>query len=475
MSSPLFLAIDQGGHASRAIVFDRAGTIVAQAEAAITTHSPKPGWVEHDAEALLRSIEQTLAEIGQLLGARLADIEAAGLATQRSSIACWDSTSGAALAPVLSWQDRRHQSWLEALAADASLIHQRTGLRLSPHYGASKMRWCLDHLPAVQGALDEERLAMGPLASYLAFNLLAERPLVADPANASRTLLWSLARRDWDDTLLALFRIPRAILPPCASSRGSFGTLTLRGHAIPVQIITGDQSAALFAWGEPSPNAAYINMGTGAFIQRPVSTPLLSETLLSSVAYIDETSRYYTLEGTVNGAARALHSLAREERIDALDSRLELWLDEIERPPLFLNGVAGLAAPYWRPDFSSRFIGEGGPEARAVAVAESIVFLIQRNLEEIEHDLPAADTLFVSGGLAGLSPLCQRLADLSGRPVQRPESVEATARGLAFLGADRPADWPVGHRDHFPPRHRPALQNRYLRWKAKLEMELSET
>ncbi len=475
MTSPLYLAIDQGGHASRAIVFDRAGTIVAQAETAIATLTPKPGWVEHDAEALLRSIEQTLAQIVQLLGARVANIKAAGLATQRSSIACWDRTSGAALAPILSWQDRRNQPWLEALPADTALIHQHTGLRLSPHYGASKMRWCLDHLPAVQGALGKGHLVMGPLASYLAFNLLDERPLVADPANASRTLLWSLAQQEWDDTLLALFQIPRAILPPCSLSRGAFGHLTLGGHAIPLRIITGDQSAALFAWGEPSPATAYINMGTGAFIQRPVSTPLLSDTLLSSVAYIDESSRCYTLEGTVNGAARALHALAREEQIDALDSRLAQWLEKIEQPPLFLNGVAGLASPYWRPDFPSRFIGEGGAEARAVAVAESIVFLIQRNLEESEHDLPAAGTLFVSGGLASLSPLCQRLADLSGRPVRRPESVEATARGLAFLVADRPANWAAGQVAHFPPRRRPALQKRYFRWKAKLEMELSET
>ncbi len=208
-----FLALDQGGHSSRALVFSATGEVITQAQKAVATHAPHPNWVEQDAQALVDSLRSVIADVHATLGRNAKHVRSAGLATQRSNCVCWDRRDGQALSPALSWQDRRAQRWLENLPLDDVWLRARTGLQRSPHYGASKLRWCLDHLPAVREAVAARRLACGPLASFLAANLLRERPLLIDPANAARTLLWNLSERDWDAELLQLFGIERDFLP----------------------------------------------------------------------------------------------------------------------------------------------------------------------------------------------------------------------------------------------------------------------
>jgi glycerol kinase len=249
-NDPLFLALDQGGHASRALVFDSRGATVARALREVREFHPQPDWVEQDPDELAGSLTEVIREVEREIGDRAKHIDAAGLATQRSSIVCWDRITCEALSPVLSWQDRRAHEWLAHFAPHAEAVHRATGLRLSAHYGASKLRWCLDHLPRVAVAAVERRLAMGPLASFLVFRLTEERTLAADPANAARTLLWNLETFDWDPGLLHLFEIPRALLPDCVPSRFDFGRLA-GGHRPPPTLVTGDQSAALFACGAP--------------------------------------------------------------------------------------------------------------------------------------------------------------------------------------------------------------------------------
>ena len=230
--APLYLAIDQGGHSTRAIAVDEQGTLVAAAKDRCTVSQPHPHWVEQDSDGVVASVERALAQLSEALGEQRHAIAAAGLATQRSSIACWDRISGVALSPVISWQDTRAGKWLERFAAYAPEIEHTTGLHMSAHYGASKLRWCLDNIAAVQAAHSARRLAWGPLASMLLFRLLHEQPLTVDPANASRTLLWNLSSRDWDDRLLALFGLPREPLPQCRPSAWRFGTLRYAGGEV---------------------------------------------------------------------------------------------------------------------------------------------------------------------------------------------------------------------------------------------------
>ncbi len=475
VSDPLYLCLDQGGHASRALVFDRYGAVQAGALHEVDVREPRPGWVEQNPEELVASLQAVITKAVASLGARADQISCAGIATQRASLVCWDRHTGEALSPVISWQDRRASVWLNQFSAHIHEVHQRTGLMLSPHYGASKMRWCLDHLPGVASAYREERLAMGPLTSFLLFRLIEEKPLLADPANASRTLLWNLHALDWDPWLLELFGIPAPTLPRCVSTRHAFGTLCANNRRIPLTIATGDQSAALFALGIPTTDTVYVNIGTGAFIQRTFQQPPDTSSLLSSVVYRDADRALYVLEGTVNGAGAALRWAEQEWGLKDVEAQLPAWLTRDGDIPLFLNGVAGLGAPFWVADFASRLIGDGELWQKVCAVVESVVFLLQVNLEAMQKISPAPKRLLVTGGLAPLDGLCQRLSDLSGLPVHRSAEHEATARGTAYLLAGFPENWPEEKPgDSFTPKPNPGLMRRYKDWRAEMNRALGK-
>ncbi len=469
----LYLCIDQGGHASRALVFDGRGALHASSLREVGVRVSQPARVEQDPEELVASLQDSIVEAVTSLGSRADQIVSTGIATQRSSIVCWNRRTGAALSPVISWQDRRAHEWLASFASQREEIHRRTGLMLSAHYGASKMRWCLDHLPAATTARREGCLAMGPLASFLLFRLLAEKPLFADPANASRTLLWNIRTLDWDPWLLEQFGVPREPLPRCVSTRHPFGALNVKGRRIPLIVATGDQSAALFSLGVPQPEAAYVNMGTGAFIQRSFNQAPEAAGLLTGMVYRDAERAVFVLEGTVNGAGAALEWAEREWGLENIEARLPEWLSRQGDIPLFLNGVGGLGAPYWAAEFASRLVGESEPWQKAVAVADSIVFLLQANFEIMQKFPPVLTRIVATGGLARLDGLCQRLADLSGLPVYRPAEQEATARGMAYLLAGFPEEWPEDKLGaNFMPEQNRQLVQRYNRWRAEMNKAL---
>lgn len=465
------LIVDQGGHASRALIFDARGRLLAQAERPIRAQKPDEVRAEYDGAELWR---QVAAAVQQARAAAPVPLAAAGLATQRSNVACWDRHSGEPLGPVLSWQDRRAWRAVEALRAHEAWIHGRTGLFLTPHYGASKLRWCLDHLPAVRRAHEEGRLGFGPMAAWLAGRLAGGAARGADVVNAGRTQLVALETRDWDDELLALFGVPKRPLPPVVPNAWDYGSLA-GASEVPLTIVTGDQNASLFAYGELDGKTAYVNAGTGAFVLRATGERLvMSERLLSGVLHDDGERVEYVLEGTVNGAGSALAWFERTYGVGGLTNKLEDWLRRVPASPLvFLNGVSGLGSPFWRARFPVRFEGEGGLAEKATAVVESIVFMLAVNLEEQVRYLPAPRRIRLTGGLANLDGLAQRLADLTGIVVERPPQLEATARGAAFLLAGRPADWePGGPPDVFEPRANPGLKANYARWRAAVEREL---
>jgi glycerol kinase len=465
----LHLALDQGGHASRALVFDGLGKLLATGSVPIETLRNADGHIEHEPEALIHSLRAAIAAACHELpsGSR---IIAAGLATQRSSMCCWNRHGGAALSPVISWQDRRNAAWLEQLSAHAGRIRARTGLVLTPHYGASKMRWCLDHLPAVQAAHAAGELVMGPLASFIACRLLAGQPCYADPANAARTQLWDPATRDWSEELLQLFGIDRTDLPRAVNNRHAWGQLDTPLGPVPLTVVTGDQSAVPFAFGALDATTAYVNIGTGAFIQRALRDRLPNaQQLLVSVVWSDAEGVDYMLEGTVNGAGSALDWLAGREQL-SLPELLAAGQAAIAaglEPPLFLNGIGGLGSPFWRSDFESRFVSTGTTGTRLLAVLESIAFLLYTNYRELEAHGPAFTRLLLTGGLSANDYLCQCLADLCAIPVMRSEDPEATARGLArLIAGDAAGDWLVPAAARLMPAENPGLVGRFSRWQA---------
>src|SRR5512139_2263257 len=388
---PLYLAIDQGTHASRAVVLDARGEVVATGSKDLGLVRPQPDRAEQDGEAMVSSIYAAVLQVIVKLGDRRQDIVAAGLASQRASCACWDSNGGRPLSPVFSWQDRRAHEWLQQFEPQAEEVHRKTGLFLSAHYGASKLRWALDNLPAVREALAGGTLCWGPQASFLVYRLTAEQSMKADPQCAARTQLWNIHTRDWDTDLLELFGIPQGHLPRSVPTCHRYGTMRVGELTVPLVAVNGDQSAAVFAFGWPDEDSAYVNIGTSAFVQRALATapPYLPRTL-AGIILDDGATTLYTLEGNVNGAGTALEWIRTELNLpDALDSLPE-WMARREEPPLFLNGIAGLGGPFWKPDFASRFVGDGEPWLKAVAVVESIAFLLQANLDEIDQYVPAA-------------------------------------------------------------------------------------
>jgi glycerol kinase len=476
---PLSLVLDQGGSASRALVFDDEGRELASARIDVADQRPRPGWVEQDPEAVVGSLRQAAAAaLSQLDATQRARVQASGLSCQRSSLVCWDRDSGAALSPILSWQDTRAAQWLAAQALDAEAIRASTGLYPNAHFGLSKIRWCLDHLDGVQRAARDGRLAIGPLAAFLAFRLLEQRPCRVDPANASRTLLFDLARGDWNRGLLERFAIDPRWLPEIARSDAQFGDLVVRdgtaAQRLPLRLLSGDQSTAAFAFGEPRSEAAYLNVGTGAFIHRLAAQAPAASRLLRSVIHWSEGPQY-VVEGTINGAGAALAWFAQQHGLADAGAALDAhWIDDAAGDTLFLNGVGGLGSPDWQPRFASRFVGEATMQQQLVAVAESIVFLIQRNLSLLQGIGAPCAYVLVSGGLSRSDRFCQALSDLSQLPLRRPSQCEATARGSAFLLAGRPARWARLPEHRFEPQRNPGLLARYRRWSECMAAALLE-
>jgi glycerol kinase len=464
------LALDQGGLGSRAVLYDSRGHEVAAAHVPVGTTHRAGGIVEQDPGELLRSLESAAHDAIDSPAGRSAPVVAAGLATQRSTIVCWERSTGRALTPAISWQDRRNAAWLERLRPLAGSIRETTGLVLSPHYGASKLRWCLDHVPAVREAARSGDLAAGPLASFLVARLLDQRPVVADPANASRTLLFDPSRLDWSPALLDAFGIERTHVPRCVPTRHDFGHLTLGPQRVPLTACTGDQSAAAFAFGVPRASEALVNVGTGAFVQRAATADLrLPDGLLRSVLRSDPSGHAtFSHEGTVNGAGSAIEWLRPRVGLDVDRALPALDMPADTPVPLFMNGVGGLGAPFWIADFPTEFVGEGDDRQRLAAVVESIAFLVAVNLERM-REAAGLERIVISGGLARCDHLCRTLATVTGLAVARFAVREATARGVAFLAAGEPAAWesPPVERS-FTPSIETALPSRYAAWRIEM-------
>jgi glycerol kinase len=478
--APLWLTLDQGGHASRAIVFDNSGRQVAQAFATITTRRIGADRVEHDPLEIMQSLRTVIDDVAKTLGADADRLQAAGLATQRSSVVCWRADTGQPLSPVLSWQDRRNTALIEQLQDHHSEIQQLTGLVLSPHYGASKLRWCLDQLPAVQHAQQAGQLHCGPLATYLLQALLQERPHLVDPANASRTQLWSPASNEWSETLLDWFGVPLASLPRPVTTLYPYGHLQVTTHQVPLLVCTGDQAAVPFANGALNRDCIYINLGTGAFALALLEHDLAEAApLLRSVLYSDATQTIFALEGTVNGAASALHWLGERSGLDVQRATHALQRRQVAdlAIPVFVNGIGGVGSPYWLPQLESHFVsitgsnGDADDLAQLIAVIESIAFLLAANIEHMRRQLPELSRIVVGGGLSSCPYLCECIADLSQLTVTRLSERELTARGLAYLVAGQPQTWLCDLQTvNFVSQHNAALHTRQLLWHEQMEI-----
>ncbi|MCU7946118.1 MAG: hypothetical protein KZQ72_05660 [Candidatus Thiodiazotropha sp. (ex Cardiolucina cf. quadrata)] len=454
-----YLAIDQGTHASRAILFDEYGDVLSGAVCDISLQRIDAQRVEQDATEILASVRQVVAEVVADIDVD-SQIKACGIATQRSTMLAWNS-AGEARSAALSWQDVRGSDLVDALRLQQQMIQQISGLPLSPHYGASKLHWLQQHISDA-----DAHLRLSPLVSYLLYHLLETKPYVVDHCNAQRTQLFDLNQLNWSDALCANFGVSSQQLPLCVPVRHAFGDL--EQHGIAVTAVTGDQNAALYGMTTAQTDVALINLGTGAFVLRHMDDYRVSQQQLTGIAVSSASEVSFVREATINGAGSALTWLAERYGITGIEQQLPNWLKAVKTPEIFFNSVGGLGSPWWRADIDPHFIDEdtntarSDDGARVVGVIESILFMVQSNLKLMQSE-SALSLLHVSGGLSKLDGLCQRLADLSGLCVTRSDDSEATARGAAWLAAGCPHGWHQ-HAEitQFRPQTDAALQQRYL-------------
>ena len=468
-----YLGVDQGSHSSRAVLFDDSGAVVADAAQKVTLNRNSTGHVEHDAVQLLDSVTRVIRQVlSSLDGQQLKQVAACGIATQRSTVLAWDAHGGA-LSPALSWQDVRAEALLKKLKPHEREIRRLTGLPLTAYYSASKMNWLLSESDRVkQCAADELRIS--PLISYLLFHLLDNRPYEIDFSNAQRTQLFALDSLTWSEQLCNWFDVDSCLLPDCMPMCANYGQLA--DTHIPVTAVCGDQNAAMFGIGTLEPGVALVNIGSGAFVLRELDQFSNSTSQLTGIAYSDMSKVSYMREATINGAANALDWAEQQWHVDDLLSRLPEWIERVNEPPVFINAVGGLGTPWMLGGIQPSFIGNGdySDAEKVVAVIESIVFMIQVNLELMNAEIPL-NKLRVSGGLSKQNGLCQKLSNLSGFEIERSNVTEATARGVAWLAAGRPENWSIAGSDggaefvRFVPQHEQTLHARYQIFKTEMK------
>ncbi len=435
------LAIDQGTTSSRALVFDETLRVLASARREFTQHFPAPGLVEHDADEIWQSVAACVREVLAAVDAR--SVVAVGLTNQRETIVLWDRRTGRPLHRALVWQDRRTAADCRALAAAGAepLIRAKTGLVVDPYFSASKLRWLLDHLPDARSRAEAGELACGTIDSWLMWQLSGGRSHVTDLTNASRTLLLDLATEDWDEELLALFSIPRALLPRVAGSAEPLFTTRAFGLDCPVAGVAGDQQAALFGLQCFDAGDAKCTYGTGCFIlvNAGSSPPVPGPGVLATPAWRIGGHTTYALEGSVFMGGAIVQWLRDQLGLVAQAAEIEALAASVPDSDgvVLVPAFTGLGAPYWDADARGLLIGltRGTGKAHiARAALDAIALQVTEVLDAMRPAIASPlKSLKVDGGAARNDLLMRIQACLLGLTLERPPQLENTAVGAACL------------------------------------------
>ena len=456
-SNQFVLALDQGTSSSRALVFNRRGEVVAQAQKPLTQHYPQPGWVEHDALEIWQSQLSVAKDVIDQIGS-LGSIITLGITNQRETTVIWHRKTGLPIHRALVWQDRRTASECERLrlAGYAGLIQAKTGLVLDAYFSATKIAWLLENVSGARSMAEAGELAFGTIDSWLLWNLTREAPSssnqlavhATDVSNASRTMLWNIHQGDWDAELLELFRIPRTLLPEVRPSSGDFGPARQLG-GIPIMGIAGDQQAAAFGQACWSPGMVKNTYGTGCFLLCNTGLQAVSSQhhLLSSAAWklsqpqISPTQ--YCLEGSVFMGGAIVQWLRDELGIISQSHDVETLASSVpdNGGVMLVPAYTGLGAPYWDASARGSLLGltRGSTKGHiARAALEGIAHQVCDVLHAMSADLSAQSgteilELRVDGGASQNNLLLQTQANLLQIPVIRPQITETTALGTAYL------------------------------------------
>ena len=439
------LALDQGTTSSRAIVFDRSGRMRAVAQQEFRQIYPLPGWVEHDADELWES--QLAVAHRALKQAKLeaSDIAAIGITNQRETAVLWDRKTSQPIHHAIVWQDRRTSRLCDDLKASghATKVQRKTGLVIDAYFSGSKVRWLLDHVKGARARANRGDLAFGTIDSWLAWKLSGGKLHLTDASNASRTMLYNLARGDWDDELLGLLKVPREVLPVVRPSSALYGetAANLFGAPIPIAGIAGDQQAALFGQAAFSQGQVKSTYGTGCFLLMNAGRKVAASRnkLLGTVAWKIGHETTYALEGSVFIGGAVVQWLRDGLGLIRRSSDIEALARQVDDSggTYLVPAFAGLGAPHWDQYARGTITGitRGTTAAHlARAAIESIAFQVADVLEVMEKDVGRRlEEVRVDGGAAANNLLLQFQADLMQVPVVRPKILETTALGAAYL------------------------------------------
>jgi glycerol kinase len=437
------LALDQGTTSSRAIIFDQAGGIVSVAQREFRQIFPRPGWVEHDASEIWATQSGVAADALRKAGLSATDIAAIGITNQRETTVVWDRKTGTPLGNAIVWQDRRTAAVCDRLkkSGKAALIRRKTGLVIDAYFSGTKLAWILKNTPGAMARARAGELAFGTIDSWLVWNLTGGRVHVTDVSNASRTMLFNLKTCAWDDELLKLLGVPRAVLPEVRASSEVYGDCSLFGGAIPIAGIAGDQQAALFGQACTQSGMVKNTYGTGCFMLMNTGTkPVVSKrNLLTTIAWRIGGRTEYALEGSIFIAGAVVQWLRDGLGLIKTSADVEALAARVpdNGGAYLVPAFAGLGAPHW--DQYARGLIAGltrGTSAAHIARAalEGIAYQVHDVLQAMQSDSGIRlRELRVDGGACANNLLMQFQADLLGVPVVRPRVAETTALGAAYL------------------------------------------
>jgi glycerol kinase len=445
MPPAFVLALDQGTTSSRALLFDREGRVVAQGARELPQIFPKPGWVEHDPEAIWSSQLAAAREAVEKARVAASDVAAIGITNQRETTILWERASGRPLANAIVWQCRRTAPLCEKLvrAGHAAKIRRRTGLVCDAYFSGTKLRWLLDSIPGARRRARRGELAFGTVDTWLAHRLSGGRLHVTDASNASRTLLFDLRRRRFDPELLELLHVPAAVLPEVHGSSEVVGECDAKwlGAALPIAGMVGDQQGALFGQRCFAPGSMKSTYGTGSFLlMNTGAAPRASRSgLLTTIAWSRGGIPTYALEGSLFVAGAAVQWLRDGLGLIANAAEVEALAASVPDSGgvTFVPAFVGLGAPHWDAAARGAIVGltRGSTKAHlARATLEAMAFQTREVVDCMERDAGLrVRELRIDGGATRNDLFCRILADLLGVAVVRPEQAEASATGAAFL------------------------------------------
>ena len=486
------LAIDQGTTSSRAIVFDAHLKPVAVSQREFSQHYPRSGWVEHDPEEIWSTTVSVCRDALNQMQIDPTEIAAIGMTNQRETTIVWDRATGVPIYPAIVWQDRRTSDVCNRLRAEGfeSMVTEKTGLRLDSYFSATKIGWILDHVPGARDKAEVGALLFGTIDSFLLWRLTGGAVHATDATNASRTMLYNIRTGAWDNTLLDLFRVPRTLLPTVLDCADDYGSVVpeLFGVTIPIRGVAGDQQAAAIGQTCFRPGMLKATYGTGCFALLNTGRTCVrsQQRLLSTIAYRLDGQTTYALEGSIFVAGAVVQWLRDGLKViqNAADTELLAEQAQADTQVYLVPAFTGLGAPYWDSECRGALFGltrDTGFAEVARAALRSVAYQTRDLYEAMRSDWDAASAgsshsavLRVDGGMVANDWMVQSLSDILQAPVDRPEVIETTALGAAWLAgmqvglypkADAFSDsWALDR--HFEPEmSKRAADTRYAGWR----------